>query len=86
VWVDPSGGTSATVNLPTAPNSGDITIVKADGPAIGAQPKVTARGGFTVENPSNPGNYSAANGTVTLVNPGQVVWWQFSSTKWGQIV
>jgi hypothetical protein len=81
-------GAQSTVQLPTTPNNGDIAIIKAVGASVDAPLLIQARGGATVENPGNPGNFSAANGTVSFTVQGQVGWFQYQSanTRWIQIV
>jgi hypothetical protein len=86
IWAN-STGAQDTVLLPIAPNNGDVVMVKMDGASVASPVLVTARGGFTVENPGNAGNYSPANGNVTITSQGQNVWWQFQSAngRWGII-
>jgi hypothetical protein len=83
-----STGAQVTEQLPAAPNNGDVCIFSLAGASVTNPVLITARGGFTVENPGNPGNFSAANGTVAMTGQGQNCWFQFQSAfgRWKEIV
>ena len=83
-----STGAQVTELFPTAPVNGDVVIVSLAGASVANPVLLTSRGGFTIEDPGNPGNFSAANGTVALTGQGQTAWFQFQSAfgRWKQIV
>lgn len=83
-----STGAQVTEQFPIAPVNGDVVIVSLAGGSVANPVLLAARGGFTIENPGNPGNFSAANGTVALTDQGQTGWFQFQSAfgRWKQIV
>jgi hypothetical protein len=85
-WWD-STGAANTAQLPTAPNAGDIVILKNVGASVVTPLSIVARGGFTAEIPGNAGNFTAANGTTSWSAQGGTLIYQADTTnsRWGII-
>jgi hypothetical protein len=83
-----STGSAAKIILPAAPVDGDAVIVHNLGASVSSPTLVTATGGSALENPGDPGNFSAVNGTIALTGQGQCVWWQYqlSRVQWTLLV
>jgi hypothetical protein len=81
-----STGDQVTEEFPVAPNNGDVVILSLAGGSVPNPVLLIARGGFTIEDPGNPGNFSAE--PVDMTDPGQKAWFQFQSIpgRWKEIV
>jgi hypothetical protein len=86
-------GAQATVDLPSGGRVlvGDQVTVSLLGASVTNPVLVTATGGFVVEEPGNPGNFTAANGTTSLAGPGQNATWMYvgsigGNPTWKEIV
>ncbi len=76
-----STGSAAKITLPAAPIDGDVVAIHNLGASVSSPTLVMAQGGSALENPGNPGNFSAINGTVALTGQGQCVWWQYQLAR-----
>lgn len=82
-------GAQATVNMPSGAGVqvGDQVTVSLLGPSTSNPVLVNATGGFTIEEPGNPGNFTAANGQTDLSGQGQTAtWMNIGGSVWKEIV
>jgi len=75
-----------SMDLPVTPIDGQTVLFKITSNATVAPVLLVAGGTTTIENPGNPGNFSAAGGTVAMAGQGQLfgVTYQATGTRWIQ--
>ena len=82
-------GAQATVNFPSGAGVivGDQVTLSLLGASVSNPALATATGGFVIENPGNRGNFTGANGTVSVSGQGQnVTWMNVGGSVWKMIV
>jgi hypothetical protein len=81
-----STGATVTFILPSAPTDGTSFIAKLRGSTVSNPVRITAGAGDIVENPENPGTFSAVAGTVSMSTPGAVAGFKYqtSTSEWIQ--
>jgi hypothetical protein len=87
-----NSGAVTQIPFPTSPQNGDVFIVHLVGKFVSAPVLVNTQV-EQAEDPSNPGQFQGGEGSIHLPQPGQAVWWQYTTSVinaggggWGQIV
>ena len=78
-------GAQSTVNFPSGAGVrvGDQVTIALSGPSTSNPVLANATGGFVLEDPGNPGNFSSANGQVAVTGQGQnVTWMNIGGSVW----
>jgi hypothetical protein len=65
---------------------GQVVVIKLAASSVSSPVLIKAGAGTTVENPGNPGNFSATAGTVNIAEQGAVygLKYQATGTRWVQ--
>jgi hypothetical protein len=81
-----STGNRISFNLSAGATGGDWFLVHFVGATFGVPALFNAGTGTTIENPQNPGVFSATAGTVAVSSVGATVAWEFDGTnsRWAE--